>query len=182
MKVMFTLTALLIATISTPAFADWDMGSSNSLNTQQFEAASPVAPIAVANNGGGMQYDIQTLDNNAAAAQAAQAAYFAQLAYQQEQLQHQRNAYNARTNVYRQPNLPVTQTALMTPGGLPQTSLDSFVVNAGGNADAIYGDEGTDDIPPFFGFDSSHTINAGINSNLTTGHASNLPGAWTTYE
>ena len=65
-------------------------------------------------------------------------------------------------------------------GGLPPTTLDSFVVQAGGNADLIYGDEGTDDIPPFFGYDQSHRINAGIsgdNSGLTTNHGSVLPNA-----
>lgn len=65
--------------------------------------------------------------------------------------------------------------------GLPPTSLDSFVVQAGGNADLIYGDEGTNDIPPYFGFDQSHRINMGISgddSGLTTGHGSMLPNAW----
>jgi hypothetical protein len=62
---------------------------------------------------------------------------------------------------------------------LPATTMDSFVYNAAGSADLIYGDEGTTSIPPFFGFDESHRINAGITSGgLTTGHASALPEAW----
>jgi hypothetical protein len=61
---------------------------------------------------------------------------------------------------------------------LPPTSMESFVANAAGMADLIYGDEGSTSIPPFFGFDESHRINAGIYSNLTTGHASALPEAW----
>ena len=62
---------------------------------------------------------------------------------------------------------------------LPPTVMDSFVYNAAGSADLIYGDEGTTSIPPFFGFDESHRINAGITSGgLTTGHASGLPEAW----
>lgn len=63
--------------------------------------------------------------------------------------------------------------------GLPSTSLDSFVQTAGGQAESIYGDEGTVDIPPLFHFD---TINSGIHgqsaAGLTTGHESNLPSAW----
>jgi len=66
--------------------------------------------------------------------------------------------------------------------GLPPTSLDSFVSNAGGSAELIYGDEGTDGLPPYYGFDASHRINAGITgqaaAGLTTGHSSYLPDAW----
>lgn len=65
--------------------------------------------------------------------------------------------------------------------GLPQTSLDSFVLNAGGSAEQIYGDEGTD-LPPFFGFSAGHRIERGIQGSraagLTTGHGSTLPAAW----
>jgi hypothetical protein len=81
-------------------------------------------------------------------------------------------------------NLPLTAYVPLDKvfgGGrsLPKTTLDSFVRNAGGSADQIYGDEGSDGIPPFFGFDSGHRIEAGINSGqLTTGHRSNLPEAW----
>jgi hypothetical protein len=63
--------------------------------------------------------------------------------------------------------------------GLPPTRLDSFVMNAAGSADMIYGDEGSEGIPPFFGFDDSHYIGTGIQSGgLTTGHRSGLPSAW----
>jgi hypothetical protein len=66
--------------------------------------------------------------------------------------------------------------------GLPPTRMDSFVYEARENADAIYGDEGVDDIPPFMGFTPDHRINAGIlatnNEGLTTGHSSLLPNAW----
>ena len=83
-------------------------------------------------------------------------------------------------------NLPVTEFTTLDktapgrrPGSLPETKLDSFVVQAGGMRDLIYGDEGTFDIPPFFGFDTSHRINTGIHSGeLTTGHQSGLPEAW----
>ncbi len=64
-------------------------------------------------------------------------------------------------------------------GGLPPTVLDSFVRTAGGSADQIYGDEGSDGPPPFSTFDSSHRIERGIHSGgLTTGHQSGLPEAW----
>ncbi len=59
--------------------------------------------------------------------------------------------------------------------GLPPTSLDSFVRNAGGHAEAIYGDEGTDSWPRLSGFGRGNTINAGIvgqrSKTLTTGHS-----------
>jgi len=64
--------------------------------------------------------------------------------------------------------------------GLPPTSLDSFVLNAGGHADAIYGDEGFL-LPPFFEYTKAHRINRGIHgvrdAGLTTGHGSYLPDA-----
>jgi hypothetical protein len=64
---------------------------------------------------------------------------------------------------------------------LPPTRLDSFVRSAGGNAEAIYGDEGTYYIPPYKGFSYEHRINAGIvgqsDAGLTTGHGSYLPSA-----
>jgi hypothetical protein len=65
---------------------------------------------------------------------------------------------------------------------LPSTSTDSLVYSAGANAELIYGDEGTDDIPPYFGFDKSHRIQRGISGltavGLTTVHGSYLPDAW----
>jgi hypothetical protein len=66
--------------------------------------------------------------------------------------------------------------------GLPPTSLDSFVANAGGNAERIYGDEGIYSRPPYDEFTADHRINAGItgdrDAGLTTGHGSILPDAW----
>jgi hypothetical protein len=78
-------------------------------------------------------------------------------------------------------------------GGLPPTTMDSFVYQAGGNADAIYGDEstvignGTYSLPPgvsptpITGFEKRDRIDAGITgtraAGLTTGHGSYLPDA-----
>jgi hypothetical protein len=66
--------------------------------------------------------------------------------------------------------------------GLPPTNLDSFVYQAGANADKIYGDEGTDGLPPLYGFTQASRINAGItgqrDAGLTTGHGSYMPNAW----
>jgi hypothetical protein len=63
--------------------------------------------------------------------------------------------------------------------GLPPTALDSFVNEAGGQAELIYGDEGVDGKPPYMEFDQTHRINAGITGStalgLTTGHGSMLP-------
>jgi hypothetical protein len=65
--------------------------------------------------------------------------------------------------------------------GLPQTSMDSFVYEAKGQADAIYGDEGDVGLPPYDEYTKEHRINAGIfdrrNAGLTTGHGSYLPDA-----
>jgi hypothetical protein len=85
--------------------------------------------------------------------------------------------------VNKRPSLPTTKTSVMAAGSfgyiLPPTSLDSFVTNAAGLAENIYGDEGTDGLPPYQGFTEDHTIGAGIyNPFLTTGHASLLPSAW----
>lgn len=63
--------------------------------------------------------------------------------------------------------------------GLPNTRLDSFVLNSGGMGEAIYGDEGTSGPPPYFGFGYGHRIGTGIYSRgLSTGHASTMPSAW----
>jgi hypothetical protein len=66
--------------------------------------------------------------------------------------------------------------------GLPATSMDSFVYEAKDQAEHIYGDEGTDGLPPYLGFDHVHRINNGISgqrdAGLTTGHGSYLPSAW----
>jgi len=69
-----------------------------------------------------------------------------------------------------------------TTGTLPPTNLDSFVYQAGGNAEAIYGDEGTNGLPPLYGFTQASRINTGItggrDAGLTTGHGSYMPNAW----
>ncbi|MBZ0185910.1 MAG: hypothetical protein K8F91_06610, partial [Candidatus Obscuribacterales bacterium] len=66
--------------------------------------------------------------------------------------------------------------------GLPVTSLDSFVLNAGGHAEHIYGDEGANGLPPYFEFTKVHRIETGImgsrDQGITTGHGSLLPDAW----
>lgn len=72
---------------------------------------------------------------------------------------------------------------------LPPVNMDSFVQQAGGAAEAIYGDEGVGgrekngaSLPPYDGFGASHRIDAGIfgarDAGLTTGHGSNMPSAW----
>lgn len=65
--------------------------------------------------------------------------------------------------------------------GLPNTTLDSFVLNAP-NKDFIYGDEGADGLPPYMGFTTEHRINSGIvgprAQGISTGHSSVLPNAW----
>jgi len=77
------------------------------------------------------------------------------------------------------PAIAPTYFGQLAPGGLPQTQLTSFVQDAGGSAELIYGDEGTFGIPPYFSFTQDHRIGSGIaSSQLSTGHASTLPSAW----
>jgi hypothetical protein len=80
------------------------------------------------------------------------------------------------------PMLPATRLASLVSSSLPQTNLDSFVYQAGANADKIYGDEGTNGLPPLYGFTVASRINAGITGardvGLTTGHGSYMPNAW----
>jgi hypothetical protein len=65
---------------------------------------------------------------------------------------------------------------------LPPCNMDSFVYQAGAQAEAIYGDEGIHSKPPLNGFTKSSRINAGIygvnDAGLTTGHGSYMPDAW----
>jgi len=80
---------------------------------------------------------------------------------------------------------PYNPSAQARPGqlrnGLPPTMFDSFVAEAGSQAELIYGDEG-EKRPPFMGFTYQHRIDAGISGRrdqgLTTGHGSYLPDAW----
>jgi hypothetical protein len=68
---------------------------------------------------------------------------------------------------------------------LPRTTLDSFVYQAGGMAEQIYGDEGSMGLPPINGLSGANVINAGITgqraSGLTTNHRSDLPSVMLTY-
>lgn len=65
---------------------------------------------------------------------------------------------------------------------LPPCRMDSFVDQAGGMAELIYGDEGEVGLPPYDNFTKEHRINAGIfgvrDAGLTTGHGSFMPDAW----
>src|SRR5262249_8079754 len=74
-----------------------------------------------------------------------------------------------------------TSTGAMR-NGLPATTQDSFVYQAAGQAELIYGDEGVADIPPYFEFTKDHRINSAIfrqtDMGLTTGHGSLLPDGW----
>lgn len=84
----------------------------------------------------------------------------------------------AAVTMLTNPNLPPTYFGNIAGGGLPSTTLDSLVADAGGSAEAIYGDEGTDGPPPYFSFTPDHYIINGLPGGLTTNHQSNLPSAW----
>lgn len=74
------------------------------------------------------------------------------------------------------------QSANGVRNGLPPCRLDSFVQEAGGHAEHIYGDEGVEGLPPYEGFGKPHRINTGImdvrDAGLTTGHGTLMPDAW----
>jgi len=78
--------------------------------------------------------------------------------------------------------LPASAQTFPIRNGLPPTSMDSFVHEAAGSADLIYGDEGKWDIPPYDSFTVPHRINSGIfgvrDAGITTGHGSYMPDAW----
>ena len=65
--------------------------------------------------------------------------------------------------------------------GLPPCTTDSFVYQAGAHAEEIYGDEGTNGLPPLAGFTKASRINNGImdqrDAGLTPGHGSLMPDA-----
>lgn len=93
-----------------------------------------------------------------------------------------------RTTRQRATFIP-TRTAGLAPvfgprsrNGLPPCNLDSFVYEAKEHAEHIYGDEGTEGPPPYYGFTQAHRINTGIMENrdrgLTTGNGSLMPDAW----
>ena len=77
---------------------------------------------------------------------------------------------------------PVFAQAGSVQNGLPPTSMDSFVHEAAGNAENIYGDEGFQGPPPFEYFEYINRINSGItgvrDQGITTGHGSMMPDAW----
>lgn len=83
-------------------------------------------------------------------------------------------------------NLPAFSQGFTGPhrgrGALPPCTLDSFVDQAGVHKFEIYGDEGTNGLPPIMGFHKENRINAGItgqrDAGLTTGHGSRMPDAW----
>lgn len=87
------------------------------------------------------------------------------------------------------PNLPACNFTTLArrsgptaANGLPVCRLDSFVHEAGGRAELIYGDEGTDGPPPIHGFNQENRIDAGIyggrDAGITTGHQGHLPSSW----
>ncbi|HEY9679885.1 MAG TPA: hypothetical protein V6C76_17915 [Drouetiella sp.] len=81
-------------------------------------------------------------------------------------------------------SLALSAPAMAQLGGkkLMPTTMDSFVRQAQGNAELIYGDEGHEGPPPFSEFEYMNRINNGIfdtrDKGLTTGHGTELPSAW----
>jgi hypothetical protein len=80
------------------------------------------------------------------------------------------------------PGIPgVTISTSNGGSNLPPTNLDSFVYQAGAQAEYIYGDEGVNTKPQMSGFTTACRINSGIlgvnDAGLTTGHGSYMPDA-----
>jgi len=77
---------------------------------------------------------------------------------------------------------PGSTPGIQVRNGLPPVNTDSFVHEAAGHAELIYGDEGGFSAPPFNEFTQEHRIEAGITGvraqGLTDGKASLLPNAW----
>lgn len=187
MKLSSILAAMTIAICSTPAVladSDWDTPSPQQV--QFLAGVNPGAPAPI--------NAIETAENRVENRLQWDMAELQMLEAQEQARCHDWNHGNVSAP-YATPPLPTRTSSqnLGLPhattaqygyvaggrGGLPSTSLDSFVRNAGGQAEIIYGDEGTTDIPPLFHFD---TINSGIHgqeaAGLTTGHHSSLPSAW----
>jgi hypothetical protein len=144
------------------------------------------APRAVADDA---NFDMSAFAPPPQAEQEAQAIQQQGMAADRGQITQQKQQQNyvpspsRRTSNLRLPLAVATRTVLSQRSQkLPVTNLDSFVYQSG-MSDSIYGDEGMDGLPPMMGMDESHTIGSGISSGgLTTGHSSNLPSAWCTYE
>jgi hypothetical protein len=173
MKVSSAILALVLTFGgSTAAWAqDWDL--TPEVSSQVAQAAPPeqaavqpqVSPVPSVNSG--FQFDMLSLNNNFGTEGNTTQPYVA--------------TTSRATGNQSLATLPKCTTAQFGyvnggPGFLPSTSLDSFVANAGGNAETIYGDEGA----KLSDFD---TINRGIQgqtaAGLTTGHQdSSLPSAW----
>jgi hypothetical protein len=147
------------------------LADSNDFDLRSFEVTEQQQSVDTASNAQHAQAPkIITVPTQSS---AANANLIRQIAYNQA---HSRAAS-------KRSSLPATHTNVMAKGSfgflLPPTSLDSFVSNAAGAAELIYGDEGTDGLPPYQGFTIEHRIGTGIyNPFLTTGHASFLPSAW----
>jgi hypothetical protein len=111
----------------------FDLGGADLATSSEFAAPAPAAAFQAASQG----------DQQHTTVQRQQAA----------------NMTNQQRN---QPNLPVTCFGNIAGGGLPMTQFTGFVGPAGGQAEMIYGDEGTDGPPPYFGYTEANSIQAGL--------------------
>lgn len=183
MKLNSTILAVVLTVCSTSAAwaQDWDLTP----------AEAPVsAPMAELEN-----RSEERVENNAQATNqiAFDLSALNSAGSQGNTTQGYKAMPSMRTGNQSLASLPVCTTAQFgyvaggAPGTLPPTSMDSFVANAGGNAETIYGDEGgsngadgSNGMPPLSNFD---TIDSGIQgqtaAGLTTGHHdASLPSAW----
>lgn len=194
-----SLTSFLIAS-SIPAKAQWDLGNTSATDYKNSGGSGSVVGNVQPNGTNINGSPGQPYLNEANSGQAIM----------RNEVQSQNNQYGQQNNIWGQnqnlaaqsvgQQLPVTYTPRLSNmqnlalpaglknqyNGLPPTSLDSFVKNAGGHAEAIYGDEGTTSWPPISGLGKGNTINAGISGQrkktLTTGHAdTQLPSALLDY-
>jgi hypothetical protein len=193
--ILFSLSIMtLFAGLNSPVFAQWDLNGTGA-NTPMGSANAGGIGYRPATGGNGVPMQTYNQGTNAMTPSQYQASY----AVSQYGNIGIPNSYTTAGNPLIPqlggggllPTTSMTQMSPMQAGkllplntkginikGLPPTSLDSFVLNAGGNAEAIYGDEGTNSWPPLSGFGPGNTINAGIvgqrSKTMTTGNGGNM--------
>ncbi len=186
-KVIFSLVIFCTMTaVITPVSAQWDLGNNSAVDSINSGGTGTLGVSGAlgspnSNNAGLSINQTYNAGSNAMRPNQAPTQY-------NQYGQVQNSAYGQAPQVLSVPStrgLSYMQNGALPAGlkgtfnGLPPTSLDSFVKNAGGHAESIYGDEGTNSYPRL---DNFSPINAGITGQraktLRTGHGGDrLPTA-----
>jgi hypothetical protein len=138
----------------------------NMASAQSVDASDSDETVSQTTNVQPMSFDLGgtgvAVSSQSVAAAPAIAFQAASQGDQQHTTLQRQQAANMTTQQQTQPNLPVTCFGDIAGGGLPMTQFTGFVAPAGGNAEMIYGDEGTDGPPPYFGYTEANSIQAGL--------------------